>query len=101
MSGLETLIARAEAQLGKAGVRATDRSSWDWYAEDCPCGQPPGISLLSASMKKGTTLVGPPGNIDFDNALRSRQNQRFRSGSLSGMNRPWRSGSRAKPITVT
>ena len=42
MIGLERRIARAEARLGKARARVTDRTSWDWYAESCPCGQPPG-----------------------------------------------------------
>jgi hypothetical protein len=31
-------IARAEARLGPARPAVVDRSSWDWYAETCPCG---------------------------------------------------------------
>ena len=60
MSGLETRIARAEARLGKAGIRATDHSSWDWYAEDCPCGQPPGQCRKHPRAR--TSQRPPPGD---------------------------------------
>ena len=43
MPGLETRVARAEALPGPGRMPAvTDRSPWDWYAESCPCGLPPG-----------------------------------------------------------
>ena len=35
-------IARAEAHLSPAVPRIADRSPWDWYAPDCPCGRPAG-----------------------------------------------------------
>ena len=28
--------------MGTAQAEVTDRSPWDWYAESCSCGQPPG-----------------------------------------------------------
>ena len=28
--------------LGTVQAEVTDRSPWDWYAESCPCGLPPG-----------------------------------------------------------
>jgi hypothetical protein len=31
-------IARAEARLGPPSPSIADRSPWDWYAGDCPCG---------------------------------------------------------------
>jgi Terminase large subunit, T4likevirus-type, N-terminal len=40
--GLTTRIARAEARLGAVGAPVSDRSPWDWFAQSCPCGQPPG-----------------------------------------------------------
>ena len=30
------------AGVGTAQAEVTDRSPWDWYAESCPCGLPPG-----------------------------------------------------------
>ena len=44
MSGLETRIARLKA-TGRRALAApvvADRSAWNWYAESCPCGLPPG-----------------------------------------------------------
>jgi hypothetical protein len=40
--GLETKILNAEASADKKTARILDRGRWDWYAETCPCGQPPG-----------------------------------------------------------
>ncbi len=44
MSRLQTRVVRAKARLGTAAVAVavTDRSPWDWYAESCSCGMPPG-----------------------------------------------------------
>jgi len=42
VSGLVTRAARAEASVGTARVEVTDRSPWEWYAESCSCGEPPG-----------------------------------------------------------
>ena len=44
MSGLETRIARLKATGRRARPLpvVTDRSPWDWYAESCSCGLPPG-----------------------------------------------------------
>ena len=42
MLGLETRITRAEAPHGPAQPAVIDRSTWDWYAETCPCGSPAG-----------------------------------------------------------
>jgi hypothetical protein len=38
----ETRLCRADARLGTPRALVTDRSPWDWYAESCPCGLPPG-----------------------------------------------------------
>ncbi len=38
----ETRLCRADARLGTPRPVVTDRSPWDWYAESCPCGLPPG-----------------------------------------------------------
>src|SRR5260370_9138041 len=35
-------VAWAKAHLRPAPAAVTDRSPWDWYAESCPCGLPPG-----------------------------------------------------------
>src|SRR5271163_2894200 len=42
MPGLETRIARVDAGFVTIPCDVTDRSLWDWYAESCPCGLPPG-----------------------------------------------------------
>ena len=39
---METRLARVKAGLGPRGADLTDHSPWDWYAESCPCGLPPG-----------------------------------------------------------
>jgi hypothetical protein len=39
---LTTRLARAKARLGAVQAEVTDRSPWDWYAESCSCGVPPG-----------------------------------------------------------
>jgi phage terminase large subunit-like protein len=38
LTGIERRIARAEALLGPRVQARGDRSSWDWYAQGCPCG---------------------------------------------------------------
>jgi Terminase large subunit, T4likevirus-type, N-terminal len=35
-------VLRVEARRRPAVVAGADRSPWDWYAESCPCGLPPG-----------------------------------------------------------
>ncbi len=35
-------VLRVEARRRPAVVAVADRSPWDWYAESCPCGLPPG-----------------------------------------------------------
>ena len=42
MTRLATRLARAKARLGAVPAEVTDRSPWDWYAESCSCGVPPG-----------------------------------------------------------
>jgi len=39
---METRLARVKAGLGARAADLTDRSPWEWYAESCPCGLPPG-----------------------------------------------------------
>ncbi len=42
MNGIVTRAARAEVRLGTPEPEVTDRSTWDWYADSCSCGLPPG-----------------------------------------------------------
>jgi hypothetical protein len=35
-------VLRVEARRRPVAVAVTDRSPWDWYAESCACGLPPG-----------------------------------------------------------
>jgi hypothetical protein len=42
MSAMATRIEWAKADLRPRRVVVTDRTAWDWYAESCPCGLPPG-----------------------------------------------------------
>jgi hypothetical protein len=42
MSAMTTRIERAQSGLRLRRVVVTDHSPWDWYAESCPCGLPPG-----------------------------------------------------------
>ena len=42
MPTLDVRIARVDASTGMLEPEVTDRSTWDWYAESCPCGLPPG-----------------------------------------------------------
>ena len=42
MSALKTRSNRAKARSGTAACKVIDRSPWEWYAPDCPCGLPPG-----------------------------------------------------------
>jgi hypothetical protein len=42
VTGLETRLALFEARHGTDPAEVTDRSSWDWYALSCSCGQSPG-----------------------------------------------------------
>ena len=42
MNNQPTRIDRAKAGLVPRRVLVTDRTPWDWYAESCPCGLPPG-----------------------------------------------------------
>jgi len=39
---METRLARVKAGLDPRAADLTDRSPWDWYAQSCPCGLPPG-----------------------------------------------------------
>jgi len=38
----ESRILSAESSVKGETAEVTDRSPWDWYAESCSCGQPPG-----------------------------------------------------------
>jgi hypothetical protein len=38
----KTHSARLRAGLGRRVARITDRAPWEWYAESCSCGLPPG-----------------------------------------------------------
>ena len=38
----KTRLLRIEARRRPAAAEVIDRSPWDWYAESCPCGLPPG-----------------------------------------------------------
>jgi hypothetical protein len=44
MLGLEARASRARALATPivAAAEPVDRACWDWYAESCPCGLPPG-----------------------------------------------------------
>jgi phage terminase large subunit-like protein len=42
VTGLETRLTLFKARHGAASALVTDRSPWDWYAQSCPCGLPPG-----------------------------------------------------------
>ena len=42
VSALAARIARAEGRLGSARLEEVDCNVWDWYAQSCPCGLPPG-----------------------------------------------------------
>ena len=35
-------VLRVEARRRPVAAEVTDRSPWDWYAQSCPCGLPPG-----------------------------------------------------------
>ena len=39
---METRLNRVKAGLGRPVDEITDRSPWDWYAQSCACGAPPG-----------------------------------------------------------
>jgi hypothetical protein len=39
---METRLARVKAGLGPRVADLTDRTAWDWYAQSCLCGLPPG-----------------------------------------------------------
>ena len=38
----KTRLRRIEARRRPAAAAVDDRSRWDWYAESCSCGLPPG-----------------------------------------------------------
>jgi hypothetical protein len=40
--GMETRLARSKAGLGPPPAEIIDTVPWDWYAETCSCGLPPG-----------------------------------------------------------
>jgi hypothetical protein len=42
VSALVTRAKRVKARSGRFQPVSTDRSPWDWYAESCACGLPPG-----------------------------------------------------------
>jgi Terminase large subunit, T4likevirus-type, N-terminal len=42
VSAMVTQVKRVKAHAGRAPAVSTDRSPWEWYAESCPCGLPPG-----------------------------------------------------------
>ena len=42
MLAMDTRLTRAKTGLGPRAVEMADRSAWDWYAQSCPCGLPPG-----------------------------------------------------------
>ena len=42
MPAHEARVAWLEAHTGASAAEVTDRSPWDWYAQSCPCGLPPG-----------------------------------------------------------
>ena len=42
MSKLETRMTWLSVRRPRRAARVTDRSPWDWYADSCSCGQPPG-----------------------------------------------------------
>jgi len=53
-------IARVKSRLGIARPEVIDRSVWDWYAQSCPCGQPPGD--CRAHPRARTTQRPPEGD---------------------------------------
>ena len=40
--GLAAVVKRAEAHLAAERDEPPESVPWDWYAESCPCGVPPG-----------------------------------------------------------
>jgi hypothetical protein len=42
MLGQEARVAWLRAHAGVSAAEVVDRSPWDWYAESCSCGLPPG-----------------------------------------------------------
>ena len=50
-------VVRAKAHLRPAPAAVTDRSPWDWYAQSCPCGLPPGDCRVHP---RGRTSQRPP-----------------------------------------
>ena len=42
MRALTTRVEWLKANAGTSQAEVTDRSAWDWYAESCSCGLPPG-----------------------------------------------------------
>ncbi len=42
MLGQEARVAWLRAHAGASAAERIDRSPWDWYAESCSCGLPPG-----------------------------------------------------------
>ena len=42
MFAMETRLSRVKAGLGPPVDEITDRSPWDWFAQSCACGAPPG-----------------------------------------------------------
>ena len=49
MFEMETRLGRVKGGLGPRAADLTDRSPWDWYAESCSCGLPPGDCRASPS----------------------------------------------------
>src|SRR5947199_209865 len=55
-------IARAEALLGTVEADVADRTPWDWYADGCPCGKPPGECTTHPRARPGQRAPG----LQFD-----------------------------------
>jgi len=57
VSKLEIRYTWARARVRPRAAKVTDRSPWDWYAESCSCGLPPGACRVHP---RGRTSQRPP-----------------------------------------
>jgi hypothetical protein len=53
----KTRVLQIEARRRPAAAVVVDRSRWDWYAESCSCGLPPGECRVHP---RGRTSQRPP-----------------------------------------
>ena len=86
---LETRVAQAKA-WDSARVRTppaepVDRSAWDWYAESCSCGHPPGNCRVHPRARLDPAPArGRLAGLGLYRRPRRRQDARARRGFSSG-----------------